>query len=316
MAKQEEEKQATKIGNAPELDFVFPDFDYTSQWNTPEAFARHVTAMDPKKAWHNTPWTEKGSFYGVSMDDALNLANNGWKEGAEQVHRMRNRVLAASPILVKPKKFGLVGAVPIVARAVAGNPLNMLELGSTKSRRRPVITLISDMGVNCNVEANSITNRAAVVAAIIDHIEAAGYACEVISTANTTGWEGGKFYSGVGMTVKESVHPVDTKRLAFSLGHASMFRRLIFADWSYNNVNKKPLGQHLGSCFQSKVGSEANAQNVYLLPSVINCSAKFANEKIAETEGLEHIINELKRQGCPAFPGLPTQEKEEDETDF
>src|SRR6266403_6262933 len=120
----------TVIGNAPYLTQYIPNLTgnyYHSTWETPEAFRQHIAAMDPKQAWDNSAW-EKGmkDFTGTeSMDEALRLADCGWKEGVDKVVRLRDTIIAANPTIIQPVKYGIAGSVPNVPRAIAGNPLNM-----------------------------------------------------------------------------------------------------------------------------------------------------------------------------------------------
>lgn len=302
------EQGKVEIGNGLDLKHLFPGQTFLSAWNTPEAFARHIEKMDQNKAWCQDSWTETNErFYGCkSMDEALRLAKEGWVEGAWRVEKLRGRVLAASPIIKRPAQYGIVGAVPSVPRAVAGNPMNMRILGSSVSRRRPVITLISNMSNNCSITAESICNYAAVVCALIDHIEAAGFATEVISIAPTTGRKGYTALNAI--KAKESTHPVDLKRLSFALGHVALFRRMVFADWYFDYSNKSGLGSCLGQA--GVISSEGFAEKMmFLLPPVGKNTKVFKTEDSAATEGIQYLIEQLKRQGCPAFP-LTREEKE------
>lgn len=301
-----------KIGDGLDLEHTFPGQSFLSAWDTPEAFARHIEKIDQNKVWNTDPWTENDpSFYGVSMRDTLKLAKEGWEQGAYRVERLSGLILAASPIIKRPVQYGIVGAVPSVPRAVAGNPLNMKKMESAISRRRPVITLVSDMSANCGTNHTAITNRAAVVCAMIDHIEAAGFATEVITVGLTRGGYGGQegYKVLTSIKIKESTHSVDIKRLAFSLGHVGMFRRMVFADWFNEPSAKAGLGHNLGSVYKLSLDGLAE-KNVFIIPSAEGNGQLFASEEKATKEGLKYLIDALKKQGCPAFP-LTAKEKQD-----
>lgn len=307
------------IGNAPNLEYLIPGMDYLSAWESPESFARHIQSMDKDKAWAHSAW-EKGKYFSGTEDmkEALDLSLHGWKDGVAKMEKVREIVLQANPPINKPIKFGVAGAYPDVPRAIAGNPLNMRCDDLTTSRRRPVITLISDMSANGNVSGEAITNRAAVVAAIVDQIEEAGYACEVISIATTEGRSHGFFSSGgtegfkgcVAVTIKNSTQPVDINKLSFNLGHAGFFRRMVFADIQYEPINKKGLGDGLGSTLELD-SKELAEKGYYMVPSCQGISDLFKDEERASTLGYQHLVNTLKNLGCPAFAGLPDLKKEE-----
>jgi hypothetical protein len=309
-------KQTKTVGNAQHLESLFPSPEegvktFSSFWSSPEKFADQVEKMDRSKAWSDSAWdTDSGDWYGTkSLQEAIDLVHKGWKEGVDKVERLRGAIVAQTPMQLKPAKFGIVGSVPSVPRAVSGNPLNMKTVDPKKSSKRPIITLISDMSANCSHSSAEFVNRAAVVAALIDQIEAAGYSCEVIATAYG---QCGNFRIKSHVVVKDSNQPVDVARLAFGIGHPGMFRRLIFAEWGHDHFNED-LGYGLGYNHRIVIGSEEQIKlaekHMYVLPS-INSNRFFATEESAETKGLTFILQSLRAQKFPCFTykGLPEED--------
>lgn len=296
-----------EIGNGLDLKYLFPGNSFLSSWNSPEAFARHVENLDPNKAWNKETWSDHNPrFYGATMEEALKLSKDGWKEGAYRVEKLRGRILAASPIIKRPAEYGIVGVVPSIPRAVAGNPMNMRKMESTTSRKRPVLTLVTNMANNCYVSHEMISNHAAVVCALVDHIEAAGFATEVITAAPS---KRGNYRVLNLIKAKESTHPVDLKRMSFALGHVALFRRMVFADWFSEHNNQSGLGSSLGGA--KTLNPEGFAEkNIFLIPPAEENTVAFATEDAAAKEGLTFLINSLKEQFCPAFP--LTQKERED----
>lgn len=304
-----------RVGNAPELNDLIPGRDWHSCWDSPEAFSKYIAGLNKANAWQEAGWDNGDSFSGtMDMAEALELSRNGWTEGVQRIERLRSGILAAHPVLVKAIRYDIAGSVANVPRAISGNPLNMKALDLSKSRRRPIITLVSNMSANCGVHKDAITNRAAVVAAIIDQIECMGYACEVIATAPTLGYRGDNLKVCTSVMVKASNQAVDIGRLSFGLGHASMFRRMVFADWGIDKRLERPLGQGLGSASRIEVD---NDKGIYILPSCEGYSSLFSNEEVAATKGLEFLLAALTTQGCPAFMGSSAVTSDaEDENDF
>lgn len=311
-----ESKVETKfIGNAPDLEYLIPEMNYLSAWESPESFARHIQAMDPNKAWARSGWDKGTVFSGTSsMKEAIDLSLHGWKEGVAKIEKVRKIILETNAVVTKPIKYGVAGSYPNVPRAIAGNPMNMRCDDLTASRRRPVITLVSDMSANGYISHETITNRAAVVAAIVDQIEEAGYACEVISLATSIGRRsifggGGKpgFKVCVAVTVKQSTQPIDIMKLSFNLGHAGMFRRMIFADLEFEPTCERGLGEGLGGSLELD-SKELAEKGYYMLPSVEGVGSLFDTEEKASKEGYTFLIDKLKELGCPAFAGLPDLE--------
>lgn len=307
-------RRDTKIvGDAPEINDYLPDRSYHSCWDSLESFTRYVSGLDKGKAWNKCGWDSDPDFYGSgSMEETLKLAKEGWIEGAAQIERTRSRVKGMRPQAPRLVKYELAGSVPNVPRAVAGNIFNMKAIDLAKSRKRPCMTLISNMSCLGHVDKDVISNRAAVVAALIDEIESAGFACEVISTALSKG--DGEFRVGTSVRVKNSNQPVDLYRLAFALGHSSMFRRMVFADRGSESICKAGVGYGMGRSQGFEEFSDLAEKAVYVLPSANLCGDKFDTEDNAATVGVAYMVDQLRMQGCPAFPKLEGElDKEREE---
>jgi hypothetical protein len=301
-------------GNARELEFTVPqpakDFKKisTNYWSSPEAMATEIEGWKQSDAWHESGWTSSNGFTSTNnMGEAIDLARKGWPEGATAASKFLDRVKAKNPIQLKKVKHDVVGAFPNVPRAISGNPLNMRTPDITKASRRPIITFLSDTCVSWNHGSNELTNRAAVVAAIIEQVEAAGYACEVIVFSKSTSCGGIWDFDHVDpkaivvtnwVQVKNSNQPVDIARIAYGMGHPSMIRRFMFAIEGYHSFNKD-LGSGLGRVTTISLKGLAE-KNMYVLPSVQDTGV-FKTEELAETEGLEYLIKSLKEQNFPLF---------------
>lgn len=297
------------IGNSDEISqYILPSYKFSSNWSSPESFAKYIKSLDQNKAWHNSGW-EKGDKQwkgSDNMEETLDLVEEGWQEGAEQVEKLRERIEAAHPIALRMRKHGIAGAYPNVPRAIAGNIQHMKIPDMTRSRKKPVITLVSNMASNWTVGAHQISNRAAAVAALVDKIESSGYSVEVISTATTKGgsWDGETGYTAcTSIVVKRSDQPVDIKRLAFGLGHVSLFRRMVFADWGVEPSANSGLGRGLG-CHESMhvpKDDEFDVKGIYTLESCENLGKYFDTEDRSMVDGVNNLMQQLKDQGCPAF---------------
>ena len=305
------------FGDGGQLDRLLPKQTYHSVWDSPEAFARYIASLPPRGGWTNAGWDEgEERWYGTNtMKEALELAEKGWKEGADRIEKLRAHIQAAHPLHPKLISYGLVGATPNVPRAVAGNLFNMRQPDPARSKKKPVITLVANMSANCGINPEKISNRAAVLAAVIDEVENAGYSCEVLATAMSKGNRGfmgmgegdTSFKAATSIVVKPSHQPVDLMKLAFSLGHAALFRRLIFADWAAEPSCKSGLGHGLGNagCGFEEEANELLEKGIYLLPSAETNSKYFKDEKTSMEVGLPYLIQFLKDKGCPPFKNAP-----------
>lgn len=298
-------------GNALYLERYVPGMKYSSCWESPESFAKYIEGLNRKGGWHDAGWSEDGDFAGSKcMDDTIGQARYGWPEGAEAASKIRDRVLAENPVRKEPIKYGIAGAFPNVPRAIAGDPMNMRVMDIATTKKKPVITLVSNMSCPWYVSAQTISNRAASIAAVVDQIEAAGYCCEVIAVATSSASKDFKVCTSV--MVKPSHQPVDIGRLAFGLGNSGMFRRMVFADWG-GDSQCKTLGTGLGHCYDVEPSTDFKEQNIFFLPEMRK-SDMFETPQKCSTEGVLYLASKLHEQGCPAFKlppkgYKPTEEK-------
>jgi hypothetical protein len=292
------------VGNATELNHLFPPSKsnkaHRAFWASPEVFASHVSAI--KDRWHDSAWDRSDSeWHGTkTFEEAVNLARSGWKEGVNKIDRVSRFVSAMSPTAPRIVKYGVTGAYPNIARAIAGDPINMRLPDLVRSRRRSVITLISNMGCNWTIGSDCFINRAAAVASLVDQLETAGYACDVIAYTNSQGFGHKTFDSTVAVQVKNSNQPVDLPRLAFGLGHTAMFRRLVFAEWGGDNFCED-LGEGLGFTGKLVHSEEMRDRNIFIIPSAGEKPDYFKTEKATLNEGLPWIKERLAEQGFPGF---------------
>lgn len=315
-------KMRKVVGNAEEIpQYTLPGYSFSSAWSSPEAFANYIEKQKRSKAWCDAGWGHDEGWSGTKdMETAIKMAREGWKEGADQVERLRRLIEANNPTSPRLIRYGIAGTTPNVPRAIAGIPVNMRVPDLTKSRKKPVITLVSNMSANWTVGAKHISNRAAAVAAIIDKIESSGYSCEVLSTATTRGgswWAGGSkdYTAATTVCLKRSDQPVDIVRLSYGLGHASMFRRLVFADWGVEPTAQNGLGEGLGCNCEIFLpeSDEFDNKAIYTIPSAEGISKLFETEELSMTEGMNHLLRELKKQGCPAFAKVDIPEPAPDD---
>lgn len=325
-----ESPQVREVGDAPHitrlLNWEVKEKTLFSSWSSPEKMAAHLQTIQAKDCWQtNNVWSSVDKdFAGVdSIHEAIDLAHHGWKEGGEIIERTRGYIQALNPLSPKLVKYGIAGTTPNIPRAVAGNIFNMRQPDLTRNQKRKTITIIYNMCEAWYAQADAVSNKAAVVAALIDEIEAKGFACEVISVANT-GYAG-KIRAITSVCVKESHLPVDINRLAFGLGHAAMFRCFMFGSWQSEEFASR-LGGGLGTVSTTVATKEDNENNIYTITSGhYNNKIKidlFNTMESAAKEGLNMIVSELQRQGCPAFEkkdhedGLDEEPVEQEEEDF
>lgn len=295
------------IGDNPALSDVLPALPHDTQshafFSTPEAMANYIeerTAIHT--AWDKTAWDEErgaGGFCGTpNMLAALKLCRDGWQDGATTVARIREKIMIENPQRAEYARWDVAGAYPSVARAVSGNPLHMRRKDFADTHKRPVLTIVHHCGGLAETQSTSFANKAAVVAAIVDVAEDAGYSVELIAvSASARSADGPTFVHETAVIVKRAGDPVDVARLAFAVGHPSFFRRMVFALRGSDRFNA-PLTCTLGRTCDYQ---QTAPQGVYMLPSIRGNEDKFNTEQAALTKGLSFYLDILAKQGCPPF---------------
>jgi hypothetical protein len=270
-----------------------------SAWRSPESLVRWLTSAEGNaENWENTGRGGKDLSFtgGATFPQACDMVLQGWPEGAARVAALRDKINAANPTGPRLIKWDVAGAVANVPRALSGNPLNMRRIDSAKLRRRPVITVVSHYGAIASVDAATMSNRAAVVAAAVDAIEAAGFSCRLIAWAASTG---SKVTVETAVLLKDAGQHVDVARIAFGLGHPAMLRRLTFAVRG-SRKECRPMGRTLGYTIYDGL---TVPDGCYLLPAIQQLGEEnFETEQAAMSKGLPAVISALQKQGCPAFP--------------
>ena len=165
---------------------------------------------------------------------AVRLAEYGWSSGAARAARLMDRIEAAAvqAAAVAPAGraivTGPVGHAPVVPAYIAGRPDDMLRW--TGTAERPVVRVAVNNSHVCTAKAENIIRRGAAVAALIQALQARGYAVAVDAVFTVTSepsGRGSRSYMTVALHRPE--HPLDVDRLAFALAHPAMLRRLVFS---------------------------------------------------------------------------------------
>jgi hypothetical protein len=167
-----------------------------------------------------------------NVAEAERLLATGWREGADRVSRLRDRlsvvVDAAATARTRGDTFDVTGLWVDVGRIATGEPeccgVPCTDFASAAER---VVSLRYNAAVSGSVETSAIEARGAAVLTAVDLIESCGVRCEVIYS------QGSKAYGGdaleCNVVAKAADQPVDLDRLAFVLTHPSFFRRFGFA---------------------------------------------------------------------------------------
>jgi hypothetical protein len=258
--------------------------------------ASGISTDRPANDWRQgSTWNDDAWSGTQTMRDALTLAHDGWKEGAEQAQKLRDGINAARPHAPKLARYDVAGAVPNVARALAGNPMNMRRLAMRESARMPTLTLVCDIWNNAGCTSEAMLAQAASVAAIADLLEEAGYRCEILAVGRA---QEGALAFEVATRVKAAEQPMNLSAVVFGIGHTAMLRRLAFAI-ADTTQEASPLKSWLGRALPCTSTPELGT---FTTPSAQQTEGTALQRFVA-------ICRALRAQGCPGIPDddqLPT----------
>ena len=178
-----------------------------------------------------------------SFSEACELATEGWPDGRWKVAQAVEAIWdsgAAEISSGKLAEYDVAGYLPDVPSYVAGDPCHMINLGEEEGSA-PVIKILINISASCAIPPKALMNRAASLAALVDVIEGRGSSCEV-SVVDGSGCncevkadmkrgdshKNQRVWYGI-TNVKSADVPIDLAQMAFTVGHPSMLRRLMFA---------------------------------------------------------------------------------------
>lgn len=182
-----------------------------------------------KRVWSQTNSETGGASASWDLNTkfpaAVELARNGWLEGADKVQDALKAFNAGTP---QPDcKVDFYGFRPHVPRFCAGAPDSMIRhapVATIGSGR--VLTLAVPVNANSSTGAGPMANFGVAVAQYVNQLESDGMRVEVIGMICSKVHAVRVTHSWI---IKNADQPLDLAVLAFSIGHPAMFRRLGFA---------------------------------------------------------------------------------------
>lgn len=182
----------------------------------------------------DVPWTSNDpDWYGGtrSMEETVDLARNGWREGRERMERGMRAVAEKRRDVRPAAHYDVAGAFPSIPRAVAGDPLSMVNHKPNLRAAMPVVRILFERWIYAYLDPQAIMNYGIALLSYVDALETAGYSveCYLIFSA-----EGGGEYHQTIVPYKLAGEALDLDRAAFALAHPSVTRRLEFALYEHH----------------------------------------------------------------------------------
>jgi hypothetical protein len=163
----------------------------------------------------------------AGWEGACKFATDGWPEGRKRLAKALARLPQATGV-APIREDDVAGGVLDCAAFVAGDPCHYDCDPEETHGQTKVIRILAPIGAAWCVDAESIANRGAAIASVVDAIEASGLQCEVDAVkvhANATD----SFQFECRWRVKSAGEHLNLDFLAYSLGHPAVARRIGFA---------------------------------------------------------------------------------------
>lgn len=248
-------------------------------------------------AWDTYAWGTDPShveFCGTrDMAEAVALARDGWRAGADAAAKAWAGLQAVMPQARRQIAHGFSGSSVSVARMLAGQPRHMRRRVLADAPVRPIITLIANASAPSSVKAEDMLQHAIAQAAVVDMLETRGYRCAVIYLKRAVN-PGDTFGFEMAVRVKAADMPRNLAMLTFVLGHPGMYRRIGFALAS-SRQECRPLTDLLG--MPRPVDQKLAKPGTFIMPAQQVCDAG-----TMAVERFQAVLRALGRAGCPGIP--------------
>lgn len=254
--------------------------DYISQANTtktPEA-----SNKPNKNNWSGTK----------NLEESMKLVRGGW-DGRPDLGKLSKDIASqtSADIATINTEHQVSGAFVDIGAYLEGVPECMVEFVDQIEPR--VVKLGFNMTTSWQMKNKAFSNRGAVVLAICNKLQVAGYAVQITAYVTAKKFNASKHTTS--WIVKDSTQPLDEDSLAFWCCHPSAFRRIHFLhSESMSQDIRNEFGYHssggYGTC--TKLNSHSEAEEALALDVNIDFSTNYFHEAVKEYDRLIAKLNE------------------------
>jgi len=173
-----------------------------------------------------------GSFYtSDTFEDSIKLARNGWPEGTKRIAGYLEKLQGILPAkqFKKELAYSMVGPGTVdIGRFMIGHPECVVAWQDVDDDQGngPIVSITYNLGTSGSIGKDTMFQRGAMIAALIDLLERANRRCELTLIANhpRNGYE-----VRYKVMVKRANDPLDIERIAYALCNGDCYRRLGFS---------------------------------------------------------------------------------------
>lgn len=225
----------------------------------------HYLASKDKKYW-TVDFTKTKSF-----DDAIDLLHDGWTDKAKELTKKLKAVERdMAPIMKQQRCVSVAGYQPIVPLFLAGQPANMIGTRMQPVKQK-VVTLVKSVSYSGNVEPEEWTEQGLKALAVVKKLESNGLRVNVDIVRG--GYDPDTKSNGIvcRVRVKNANERLNVSKLAFTMCHPSIQRRLMFRFTEvYDRVSSGYRSTYGMTFITSDWKKVLDKKKEYLLPSFIN----------------------------------------------
>lgn len=206
-----------------------------------------------------------------SFDEAIELLHDGWTDKAKELTKKLKAVERdIAPIMKQQRCISVAGYQPIVPLFLAGQPANMVGTRMQPVKQK-VVTLVKSVSYSGNVEPEEWTEQGLKALAVVKKLESNGLRVNVDIVRG--GYDPDTKSNGIvcRVRVKNANERLNVSKLAFTMCHPSIQRRLMFRFTEvYDRVSSGYRLTYGMTFITSDWKKVLDKKKEYLLPSFIN----------------------------------------------
>lgn len=179
-----------------------------------------------------------------SFNDAVNLAENGWKEGTklltEKMSVHKNLERGGTRI------NDVSGEIPNVGRFLAGLPDCMTRRVIRESNKKPILDVYLSPQGHGGLDGQNFINLGAAMAMLIDGLEHGGYSVCLNIALLSEGSAVRVNVHGSIFNIKKDGEVLDIERMIYFIAHPTVLRRLEFKKVAATHIFKTEENYGMG----------------------------------------------------------------------
>ncbi len=182
----------------------------------------------------------------ISWEETKKMARKGWVDGMKEIQKYTACIEPQiCQQVMRPNPINAINGYSVDVGAYLSNIPECFHNREMVIQKSPgkIIKIVCSISASCAIKPEIIIQKGALVCALIDAIEYAGYRAEVICNESTSYGSDAASRRGecktngwmeISVVVKKANQSLDMCDLAFCLAHPAMLRRIMFSVMELN----------------------------------------------------------------------------------